>query len=279
MSDYSFEIFPPKTDADFAKVHDLLKRLDDLSPSLISVTYGAGGSNSKKTLELVQYIKENLTAEALAHITCVGFSREELDAVLDELWDMGCRKLLALRGDRPAWMSDEQFTKMDFSHASDMIAHILSRHAFQVAAACYPEKHPEASSEEEDLKHLKEKADAGADLLISQMFFDNAIFYRFLEKTEKAGIDVPIEAGIMPITSAKQLGTSITLSGSSIPKALSDLIAAHGHDPEEMRKAGLDYAAKQILDLQAHGISGVHLYSMNRSKSMEELIHALYPGH
>ncbi len=278
MTDYSFEIFPPKEEAELDKTFRVLDRLDALKPSLISVTYGAGGSSAGKTLELVKYIKNSLHCDALAHMTCVGYKKETLLEMLSELESIGCKRILALRGDRPKWMSDEAFHGMEFSHASDMIAFIKEHSSLQIAAACYPEKHPEAESAEEDLAHLKEKVDAGASLLITQMFFDNDIFYRFTEQLKQHGIHARIDAGIMPITSAKQLGTSVSLSGSSIPKALSDLIARYGEDPEDMRKAGIDFAARQIQDLMDHGADGVHIYSMNRSRSMEDLIHAIFPG-
>ena len=278
MTDYSFEIFPPKEEAELDKTYGVLDRLDSLKPSLISVTYGAGGSSSKKTLELVKYIKKSLRADALAHMTCVGYKKETLKEMLTELENIGCKRILALRGDRPKWMSDEEFEGMEFSHASDMIAYIKEHSSLEIAAACYPEKHPAAASAEEDLTHLKEKVEAGATLLITQMFFDNDIFYRFLEQLEKRDIHAKVDAGIMPITSSKQLGTSVTLSGSSIPKALSDLIARYGEDPEDMRKAGIDFAARQIQDLIDHGADGVHIYSMNRARSMEDLIHEIFPG-
>ena len=287
MSMISFEIFPPKEDGDEAvlKTQEVLNRLDALSPAFISVTYGAGGSNSKKTLDLIRYIKQNLKVSPLAHITCVGYQKSDLKKVLEELTEIGCSKILALRGDRPKWMTDEQFEGMDFAHAKDMIQYVRKEEAagafpsFDIAAACYPEGHPESESPEKDLAHLKEKVEEGASMLITQMFFDNDIFYRFREKAEKTGIHAPLHAGIMPITSAKQLGTSVSLSGSSIPKALSDLIAKFGDKPEDMRKAGIDFAVRQILDLMEHGTEGTHIYTMNRSKSMEELMHELFPGH
>ncbi len=279
MSELSFEIFPPKEENKFRDAFSLLKKLDELKPSLISVTYGAGGSNSKKTLELVDFIKKNLNADALAHITCVGYGKSDLKQVLDELAALGCSRVLALRGDRPKWMSDEEFGRMEFAHAADMVAYIRENTELKICAACYPEKHPEAKSLEEDLSHLKEKVQAGADRLISQMFFENDIFYRFLDKAKALGIDAEFDAGIMPITSAKQLGVSVTLSGSSIPKSLSDLIAKYGDNAEDMRKAGIDYAVRQIADLFEHGVDGVHVYTMNRAKSMEELVHELFPGH
>lgn len=271
----SFEIFPPKKDGEFKSVFELLDELGKLSPDFISVTYGAGGSRSRKTIEIASYIQNTLGIDAVAHVTCVGSTREDLLKVTDALRENNVTHVLALRGDRPKDMSNEQFADRAFAHASDMIGFLRENTDLYMGGACYPEKHFESFSMESDLNNLKKKQEAGAEYFISQMFFDNDYYYSFLEKAEKKGITVPICAGIMPITSAKQIGTTITLSGSSIPKRLSDLVAAYGENPEDMRKAGIDYAIRQILDLQENGVNGIHLYTMNRAKMAAEIMAAI----
>lgn len=278
----SFEVFPPKKDREmeeepsFDKAFEVLDALGKLSPDFISVTYGAGGSRSGKTVEIASYIQNTLKIDAMAHMTCVGSKRDELLRVAEALKEHKVSHVLALRGDRPRDMSDEQFASRDFAHASDLIAFLCESTGLHMAGACYPEKHFECFSMESDLNNLKKKQDAGAEFFISQMFFDNDYYYSFLEKAAKKGITIPVCAGIMPITSAKQLGTTITLSGSSVPKALTDLIAAYGDTPDEMRKAGIDYAIRQIRDLQENGVNNIHLYTMNKPKMAAEIAEAVY---
>jgi len=271
----SFEVFPPKKDGEFEAAFEVLDALGKLSPDFISVTYGAGGSRSGKTIEIASYIQNTLGIDAVAHMTCVGSSREDLLQVAGLLEKEHVSHVLALRGDRPKDMSDEQFVSRDFAHASDLTAFLKENTELHISGACYPEKHFEAFSMETDLNNLKKKQDAGAEFLISQMFFDNDYYYSFLEKAEKKGITIPICAGIMPITSAKQLGTTVTLSGSSIPKTLTDLIAAHGGNPDDMRKAGIDYAIRQIRDLQENGVRDIHLYTMNKPKTAAQIANAI----
>lgn len=268
----SFEVFPPKKDDEFQAVFQIMDSLAALHPDFISCTYGAGGSKAGKTVEIASYIQNQLNIDAIAHITCVGFRQSDLVKNCELLEKDGIRHVLALRGDRPQWMSDEQFENREFFYASDMVAHLKKNTSLLIAGACYPEKHYEAVSIDSDLEHLKAKVDAGVSFLISQMFFENDIFYRFLERIRKAGITVPVCAGIMPITSSKQLGTSVSLSGSSVPKELADIIAKYGEDKEDMRKAGMDYAIRQILDLKEHGVDGIHIYTMNRPKTTAQIV-------
>ncbi len=270
-SGLSFEVFPPKKDDEFENVYPLLKELAKLQPDFISCTYGAGGSRSGKTVEITSYIQQQLQINAIAHITCVGFTKEDLRRNCDALRDAGVNHVLALRGDRPQTMSDEQYNNREFYYATDLVRHLKEHTDLQISGACYPEKHFEAPSLEVDLQHLKEKVDAGVTSLVSQMFFDNTFFYRFLDKARAMGINIPIHAGIMPITTARQLGTTVSLSGSSVPKALADIIATYGDDKEDMRKAGIDYAVRQIRDLKAHGVDGIHIYSMNKLKTTVEI--------
>lgn len=273
----SLEVFPPKKDAEFEAAFQVLDSLGKLEPDFISVTYGAGGSRSAKTIEIASYIQNTLEIDAVAHMTCVGNKKEDLLQVYDALLEANVNHVLALRGDRPKDMSDEQFDSRDFAHASDMMEYLKENAPLlHLAGACYPEKHYESFSMESDLNHLKQKQEAGAEFFISQMFFDNDFYYSFLDKADKKGITLPICAGIMPITSANQIGTTVTLSGSSVPKALTDLIAKYGENKEDMRKAGIDYAIRQIRDLQENGVNNIHLYTMNRTKTAREIIEAIY---
>ncbi len=272
----SFEVFPPKKDGEFEKAFEVLDRMALLKPDFISVTYGAGGSRSGRTVEIASYIQNQLGIDAVAHMTCVGNKKEELLQVADALRKNNVKHILALRGDRPRDMSDEQFTSRDFAHASDMMSFLKEHTDLHMAGACYPEKHFESFSMESDLNNLKKKQDAGAEFFISQLFFDNDFYYGFLEKAAKKGITVPICAGIMPITTAKQIGTTVTLSGSTIPKALADIFAAHGDNPEDMRKAGIDFAIRQIRDLQENGVDDIHIYTMNKPKMAAEIMEAIY---
>lgn len=267
----SFEVFPPKKEEEFDNIFDFLKEAAKLHPDFISCTYGAGGSRAGKTIEIASYIQKELQIDAIAHITCVGFTSADLEKNCEALEAAGISHVLALRGDRPQHMTDEQFNSREFFYATDLVRHLKEHTSLQISGACYPEKHFESPSMEEDLRHLKEKVDAGVTSLITQMFFDNTCFYRFIELVRAMGITVPIHAGIMPITTAKQLGTTVSLSGSSVPKELADLIATYGENREDMRKAGIDYAVRQILDLKEHGVDGIHIYSMNKLKTTTEI--------
>lgn len=270
-SHLSFEVFPPKKDEEFENVYQILRSLGKLNPDFISCTYGAGGSRAGKTIEITSFIQKELHIDAIAHITCVGFTREVLQKNCAALKVAGVSHVLALRGDRPQTMTDEQFDSREFYYAADLVRYLKEHTALSISGACYPEKHFEAPSLEEDLRHLKEKVDAGVSSLISQMFFDNQYFYRFLDKARALNINVPIHAGIMPITTANQLGTTVSLSGSSVPKELADIIATYGDNKEDMRKAGIDYAVRQIRDLKKHGVDGIHIYSMNKVKTTTEI--------
>lgn len=271
----SFEVFPPKKDDEFENAYAVLNQLAQLNPDFISVTYGAGGSKSKKTVEIASYIQNMLHITAIAHMTCVGSKTADINRVIADLKAANVNHVLALRGDRPAWMDDAQFENRDFSHASDLTRYLKANTDFHIAGACYAEKHFEAVDLATDLLHLKEKEAAGAEFLISQLFFENSSFYHFMEEKERAGITLPVHAGIMPITTANQLGTTVTLSGSSVPKELADIIATYGDHPEDMRKAGIDYAIRQILDLKAHGVNDIHIYSMNKPKTTREIVDAI----
>ena len=208
-------------------------------------------------------------------MTCVGSTHEDILAVTKELEAAGVNHVLALRGDKPRDMSDEQFEQRIFPHATDLIHFLNQNTDLKVSASCYPEKHPEAISMDSDIAFMKMKQDMGAEMFISQLFFDNADFYRFIERARRAEITVPIVAGIMPITSAKQIGSTVTLAGSSVPKKLADICARYGESPEDMRKAGIEYAIDQIHDLKRCGMGHIHIYCMNKPKMTKEICDAI----
>lgn len=272
---FSFEVFPPKKNEEIYDLYKTLDTLTTLHPDFISVTYGAGGSNSKKTASIAAYIKNICEVEPIAHMTAVAMDEEFLHNLLQELQDKGIHNVLALRGDRPKDMNDEAFENRRFRYAEDIIRIIRQQSDICVAAACYPEIHPESVSRETDLQYLKQKIDTGVSFLITQMFFDNNQFYQFREDAAKYGIQIPISAGIMPITSAKQLGTSVSLSGTSVPKTLSNLVAKYADNPEDMRKAGIEYAIAQIEDLIDNDIDGIHIYTMNKAATACEIMNGV----
>ncbi|WP_051201011.1 methylenetetrahydrofolate reductase [Butyrivibrio sp. XPD2002] len=272
----SCEIYPPKKEDEFANIYAKLERLSEIKPDFVSVTYGAGGSNAGKAVEIADYAKNKAGLEVVSHITSVGFSKEKLIEGLDKFKEIGIDNILVLRGDRPKAMTDEQFNSRDFLHASDMAAFIREKGMdFTLLGACYPHKHPEAVTEEEDVLNTKIKVESGCDVLISQLFFENEYFYRLKDKLYGLGEKVPISAGIMPVTSAKQLGTTVTLSGTTVPEELSSIISKHGDNPEEMRKYGIDYAIRQAMDLKEKGAEGIHFYIMNKPELAKELIDAV----
>ncbi len=273
----SFEVFPPKKDDGLTNVLNTIDALTELKPDFISVTYGAGGSNSKKTLDVASYIQNSKNTDALCHMTCVGYTRSDLDSSLEEFDKSSLSNLLALRGDRPLTMSDEQFNSREFMYANEMVEYIRKKKgdSVTIGGACYPEKHPESASLEEDIVNLKRKAEAGLDFMTTQMCFDNELFYRYFDLLDRNGITIPVTCGIMPITKAGQLGRSVTLSGSSVPKKLSDLIALHGEDDAEMFEYGTKYAADQIRDLKSHGVRGIHIYAMNNAKTVKAILEQL----
>lgn len=256
----SFEIFPPKQTTSLDSIYSTIDALAPLSPDFISVTYGAGGSTQGKTLQIASLLKNQYHITPLAHLTCVGGSKASIDQILDELESEGVQNILALRGDLP-----EGAMLGDFKYATDLVSYIKQRNTFDIAAACYPEKHIEAVTLEEDLKHLKQKVDSGAEVLISQLFFDNEIFYKWKDNIRSKGIETPVVAGIMPITSGKQLERMVTLCGANIPSTIQGLVKAYNHNAQALKEAGIAYATMQIIDLLASGVDGIHLYTMNQA--------------
>lgn len=254
----SFEIFPPKGKGDLSSIFSTVDSLASLSPDLISVTYGAGGTSRENTVEIASAVQNSYGIPALAHLTCAGCSEPEMRDILAKLENKGIRNLLTLRGDLA-----EGETLTDFRYASDLIRFIKKDYGFNIFAACYPEKHPQAYSMEDDLFRLREKADCGADVLVSQLFFDNAVFYRFREMARNRGVTARMIAGIMPITSAAQINKMVTLCGATVPDDVQQIIRAYSHNAMAMREAGIAHATKQIVDLLANGVDGIHLYTMN----------------
>ena len=258
---FSCEVFPPKKTSPVDSIYKTLDGLKDIHPDFISVTFGAGGSSNvnQSTAEIASIIQNQYHITAMAHLTCVGCTKGEATEILAQLKNSGVENVLALRGDR----NPDFPPKEDFLHANELVSFIHRRGDFGVSAACYPEVHPEARDLEEDIQHLKEKVDAGATHLISQLFFDNNDFYSFLYRVRQAGITVPVEAGIMPVTNRKQIERMVSLCGASLPKKFVRIMHRYGDDPAAMQDAGIAYAVEQIVDLISNGVQGIHLYTMN----------------
>lgn len=257
---FSFEVFPPKKEIPVETVYPTLEKLSGLHPDFISVTCGAGGKGGNLTVEVASKIK-SLGCETAAHLPCINLDREEVLDTLQKLRKQGIENILALRGDKTPGIEP----KCVFAHASDLIAFIRQQTGdeFNIIGACYPEGHPSSQTLAEDVEHLKIKVDAGASELITQLFFDNHDFYNFLDKTAQAGIRVPIEAGIMPVTNKKQIERMVTLCGATLPLKFQKILTRYGHDNTALRDAGIAYAIDQIVDLLANGVDGVHIYTMN----------------
>lgn len=273
----SFEIFPPKPDVPLDRIYDHLEQFEALGPDFISVTYGAGGSRKGRTLEIAARIKELHGIESMAHFTCAGHTREEIDSMLASMRESGLENILALRGDPPADQPDFDFSRGAYMYARDLVRHICSADSFCIAAAAYVEGHVDSKRLSGDLAHLKEKVDAGVDFLITQLFFDNRLFFDFMEKARAIGIVCPVSAGIMPIFKADQIKSIALKSGCSIPAKVVIMMDKYQHDPEDMRKAGIEYASRQIRELIEEGAEGIHLYTMNRPKSAREIMDNISP--
>ena len=272
---FSFEFFPPKTEAGEHNLDAALSELGPLKPSFVSVTYGAGGSTRAKTIDIVKRIRDQYDLEAMAHFTCVGATVPELRATLDEMLAAGIDNVLALRGDPPAGQQEWAKTEGGLEYSSELVALIRAGYPFAIGAACFPETHIHAVSPEDDLAHLGEKVKAGADFLITQLFFDNALYLDFVERARNAGIDVPIIPGIMPITRVGQVERMAELCGASIPAALRRELRARGEDPEAVLDFGVAYATLQCAELLAAGAPGIHFYTLNRSPATRAILSAL----
>ena len=271
---FSFEVFPPKKTSPVEVVYSTLDELRDLKPDFISVTFGAGGSgNSRYALDIASRIKDSGITPML-HLPCINFTRAEIDAALGEAQERGIENILALRGD----INPDIPPVEEFRYASDLITYIRTKGSFDIAGACYPEGHPDAGDMVEDIKNLRKKVDAGADHLITQLFFDNEFFYDFREKAAIAGINVPIEAGIMPVVNTNQIQRMVTTCGASLPPKFVRIMTKYGNSPEALRDAGIAYAIDQIVDLVASGVDGIHLYTMNNpyvARKISEAVSAI----
>lgn len=256
----SFEVFPPKTSDSFESVKESTERIAALDPSFMSVTYGAGGTGASFTREIAANLKAK-GVSAIAHLTCVGSDKEKITATLDALRDEGIENILALRGDLPA---EGRAALSDFDHASELAAFIKAYGGFCIGGACYPEGHPESADSFADIRYLREKVEAGCEFLTTQMFFDNNILYNFLYRLREAGVNVPVVAGIMPVTSPSQIKRILGISGNALPQRFVRIIDRYAGNPAALKQAGIAFATEQIVDLFANGVNAVHVYSMNR---------------
>lgn len=266
----SFEVFPPKTEDKYESVERAARKIAQLSPAFMSVTYGAGGGTSDYTVQIARTLKD-MGVTPLAHLTCVSSTHEKVHAVLDQLREAGIENVLALRGDIPATGR----VAHDYRYASELIAQIKACGDFCIGAACYPEGHVESRNKADDITHLKEKVDAGCEFVTTQMFFDNNILYNYLYRIRERGVTVPVIAGIMPVTSAAQITRITSLSGTYLPTRFKSIVDRFGDNPAAMKQAGIAYACEQIIDLIANGVNAIHVYSMNKPDVAEAIAHNL----
>ena len=271
----SFEFFPPKSETGFTQLYQTIDELHPLSPSYVSVTYGAGGSTRQKTVDLVERIQNELTIRSMAHLTCVGHTADEIGSILDTLWNSGIRNVLALRGDPPAGQSQFTATEGGFANSSELVRYIRARHDFCIGVAGYPEGHPQCLNRTRDLEHLAQKVDNGGNFIITQLFFDNSDFYRFRDTARSMGIKVPIVAGLMPILNVAQTKRFVSMCGAKIPQALLMRLEGLEANPEAVYAAGIDYAIRQCEDLLANDVDGIHFYTLNKSKATVDICRAL----
>jgi methylenetetrahydrofolate reductase (NADPH) len=272
---FSFEFFPPKTEQGEENLFNALRELRPLEPSYVSVTYGAGGSTQAKTLEIVQRIRDEYRLEAMAHFTCVGATTDQLRATLDEMTGAGLDNVLALRGDPP--QGQERWTKTDggLEYSHQLVAMLREDYEFSIGAACFPEGHIHATSPEDDLRYLKEKVDAGVDFLITQMFFDNSLYFDFVDRARAIGVDVPIVPGIWPITNYAQIARTTAMCAATVPEHVLAELDARRDDQEAVAEFGVSYATMQCADLLAKGAPGLHFYTLNRSPATRAILSAL----
>lgn len=263
----SFEVFPPKTSDAFDSVKKATEEIAKLNPSYMSVTYGAGGGTSDYTAQIAKNLSD-LGVTSLAHLSCISSSKDLVHSQLEKLRALGIENILALRGDIPEGMS---MGHLDYHYASELTAEIRDFGGFCVGGACYPEGHPESINSAQDIESLRVKVDCGCEFLTSQMFFDNNILYNFMYRLLRAGISVPVVAGIMPVTNSKQIKRILSISGSALPQRFIRIVDRYGDNPEAMKQAGIAYATEQIIDLYANGINAVHIYSMNKPDVAQQI--------
>lgn len=272
---FSFEFFPPKTEEGEKRLFKTIEELREFHPSFVSVTYGAGGSTRDKTVGWVSRIKNELKIEAMAHLTCIGSSRDELKRILSSLEDHGIENVLALGGDPPKGVKDFKPHPDGFSHSNDLVEFIRSHYDFCVGAAAFPERHPKSPTGESDLKYLKVKTDAGVDFLITQLFFDNRFYFDFINRARGVGIDIPIIPGIMPITDVAQVERFTSLCGATIPKNLHTALHEAEMDQEAVIHLGVQHATEQCIGLLEKRAPGIHFYTLNKSPATREIFKRL----
>lgn len=268
----SFEVFPPKKDGALETIYETIEGLRDLKPDFISVTYGAGGSTRDKTIEIASLIKNKFYIETLAHLTCVALTEAKFKDFMQDLKTNNIQNVLALRGDLPVDFEKDILKDSPYTYAGDLARAISRDREISIGGACYPEGHFESSNLETDIENLRLKVDSGVDFLISQLFFDNELFYKFMVLARKKGINIPISAGIMPVTNKKQIERMVSLSGASLPAKFTRMMARYENSPEALKEAGIIYAMEQITDLLSWGIDGVHLYTMNRTETCRRIM-------
>ncbi len=272
---FSFEFFPPKSDDGEANLRRALRELSPLAPDFVSVTYGAGGTTRERTVDIVASLRQEFGFEAMAHFTCVNATVDDLRATLDRMRDAGVENVLALRGDPPEGQDRWTQTEGGLEHSAELVALLEAEYGFAIGAACFPETHIDAVDADSDLRHLKEKVDAGARFLITQLFFDNAVYHGFVARARDIGIDVPIIPGIMPITNVAQIKRITALCGSEIPARLRYALEARADEPEAVSDLGVAYATLQCAELLEAGAPGVHFYTLNRSPATRAILGAL----
>lgn len=268
----SFEVFPPKTNANYSSVEHAVEEIANLNPSYMSVTYGAGGGTSSNTVAIAKHIQCEKGVSAIAHLSCISSTHSLVHEQLVKLREAGIENILALRGDIP---NDFSTDKLEYHHASDLAKEISDFGGFCIGGACYPEGHPDSENSNKDIENLKKKIDAGCQYLTTQMFFDNNVHYKFLYKAREKGIFCPIVPGIMPITKKNQVERAIKLSGTIMPARFLSIVDRFGNDPEAMTQAGIAYATDQIIDLFANGINHIHIYSMNKPEVAKRILENL----
>lgn len=269
----SFEVFPPKADSSFDVVKTAVGELNELHPDYMSVTYGAGGSTSKRTVDIASHIQNELGTNALAHLSCIAATHDQISEQLKKLKNAGIENILALRGDIPE--SGVLPAGMEYHYAWQLVEDIKKEGGFCVGAACYPEGHVECLNKTKDLDYLKQKVDCGCDFLVTQMFFDNNVLYTFLYNALKAGIEIPVTAGIMPVTNSKQISKICSLSGTSLTPKFRAILDKFGDNPAALKQAGIAYAVDQIVDMVSNGIKGIHVYTMNKPDVAKSILNSL----
>ena len=268
----SLEIFPPKLDSPIDTIFKTLDQLKDINPDFISVTYGAGGKAKDRTVEIAAKIKNEYHIESLAHLTCISATKQQIKEIFRDMRENGIENILALRGDLPDDPDFEFPDPLHYEYAADLIREVGAEGCFSIGAACYPEGHIESESLVQDVKYLREKVDTGADFLITQLFFDNELFYRFMDAIDLAGIEIPVSAGIMPVLNKNQILRITKLAGCELPPKFRRILDRYEHNPEALKEAGEAYAIEQIIDLMAWGVRGIHLYTMNKPDTANRII-------